>query len=62
MTSDTHSASRQLGVPIEETIGAIADLVKAGCVRSIGLSEVGPETLRRAQTVYPIADLPIESR
>ena len=49
-------------VPIEETIGAIADLVKAGYVRSIGLSEVGPETIRRAHAVYPIADLQIESR
>jgi aryl-alcohol dehydrogenase-like predicted oxidoreductase len=47
-------------VPIEETIGAIADMVKAGHVRFIGLSEVGPETLRRAQTVHPIADLQIE--
>jgi len=35
-------------VPIEDTVGAIADLVKAGYVRSIGLSEVGPETIRRA--------------
>jgi len=47
-------------VPIEDTIGAIADLVKAGCVRSIGLSEVGPETIRRAAKVHPIADLQIE--
>ncbi|MBZ5617429.1 MAG: aldo/keto reductase [Acidobacteriia bacterium] len=47
-------------VPIEETIGAIAGLVKAGYVRSIGLSEVGPETIRRAQAVHPIADLQIE--
>jgi aryl-alcohol dehydrogenase-like predicted oxidoreductase len=47
-------------VPIEETIGAIADLVKAGYVRSIGLSEVGPETIRRAAKVHPIADLQIE--
>jgi aryl-alcohol dehydrogenase-like predicted oxidoreductase len=47
-------------VPIEDTIGAIADLVKAGHVRSIGLSEVGPETIRRAATVHPIADLQIE--
>ncbi len=47
-------------VPIEETIGAIADLVKAGYVRSIGLSEVGAETIRRAHAVYPIADLQIE--
>lgn len=47
-------------VPIEDTIGAIADMVKAGYVRSIGLSEVGPETIRRAAKVHPIADLQIE--
>src|SRR3954466_8317481 len=47
-------------VPIEETIGAIADLVKAGYVRYIGLSEVGVETLRRAAAVHPICDLQIE--
>jgi aryl-alcohol dehydrogenase-like predicted oxidoreductase len=47
-------------VPIEETIGAIADMVKAGYVRWIGLSEVGPETIRRAHAVHPIADLQIE--
>jgi aryl-alcohol dehydrogenase-like predicted oxidoreductase len=47
-------------VPIEDTIGAIADLVKAGYVRAIGLSEVGPETIRRAQAVHPIVDLQIE--
>ncbi|HTM46578.1 MAG TPA: aldo/keto reductase [Polyangiaceae bacterium] len=47
-------------VPIEETIGAIADLVKAGYVRYIGLSEVGAETVRRAHAVHPIADLQIE--
>ncbi|HEX4418421.1 MAG TPA: aldo/keto reductase [Kofleriaceae bacterium] len=47
-------------VPIEDTIGAIADLVKAGYVRSIGLSEVGPETIRRAAKVHPISDLQIE--
>ncbi len=47
-------------VPIEDTIGAIADLVKAGHVRSIGLSEVGPETIRRAAKVHPIVDLQIE--
>ena len=42
-------------VPIEDTIGAIADLVKAGYVRHIGLSEVGVETIRRAHAVHPIA-------
>ncbi len=47
-------------VPIEDTIGAIADLVKQGYVRHIGLSEVGPETLRRASAVHPICDLQIE--
>lgn len=47
-------------VPIEDTIGAIADLVKAGYVRRIGLSEVGPETIRRAAAVHPIVDLQIE--
>ena len=47
-------------VPIEETVGAIADMVKAGYVRYIGLSEVGAETLRRAAAVHPICDLQIE--
>ncbi|WP_030265770.1 aldo/keto reductase [Streptomyces sp. NRRL B-24484] len=47
-------------VPIEETVGAIAELVKAGYVRHIGLSEVGAETLRRAAAVHPISDLQIE--
>ena len=47
-------------MPIEETIGAIAELVKAGYVRAIGLSEVGPDTIRRAQAVHPICDLQIE--
>jgi aryl-alcohol dehydrogenase-like predicted oxidoreductase len=47
-------------VPIEETLGAIAEMVKAGYVRAIGLSEVGPETLRRAHAVHPIVDLQIE--
>jgi aryl-alcohol dehydrogenase-like predicted oxidoreductase len=48
------------GVPIEDTIGAIAEMVKAGYVRYIGLSEVGPETIRRAAAVHPIVDLQIE--
>jgi aryl-alcohol dehydrogenase-like predicted oxidoreductase len=47
-------------VPIEDTVGAVADLVKAGYVRHIGLSEVGVETIRRAQAVHPIVDLQIE--
>jgi len=47
-------------VPIEETVGAIADMIKAGYVRHIGLSEVGADTIRRAAAVHPIADLQIE--
>jgi aryl-alcohol dehydrogenase-like predicted oxidoreductase len=47
-------------VPIEETVGAIAELVQAGWVRHIGLSEVGADTIRRAAAVHPIADLQIE--
>lgn len=47
-------------VPIEETTGAIAELVKAGYVRFIGLSEAGVETIRRAHAVHPICDLQIE--
>jgi aryl-alcohol dehydrogenase-like predicted oxidoreductase len=47
-------------VPIEDTVGAIADLVQAGWVRHIGLSEVGVDTIRRAAAVHPIADLQIE--
>ena len=48
------------GVPIEDTIGAIADMVRAGTVRAIGLSEVGADTIRRAAAVHPICDLQIE--
>ncbi len=47
-------------VPIEDTIGSIADLVKAGYVRFAGLSEVGAETIRKAHSVHPICDLQIE--
>jgi aryl-alcohol dehydrogenase-like predicted oxidoreductase len=47
-------------VPIEDTIGAISELVQAGYVRHIGLSEVGVETIRRAHAVHPICDLQIE--
>ena len=47
-------------VPIEDTIGAISDLVKAGYVRHIGLSEMGADTIRRAAAVHPIVDLQIE--
>jgi aryl-alcohol dehydrogenase-like predicted oxidoreductase len=47
-------------VPIEDTVGAIADLIRAGYVRHAGLSEVGAETIRRAHAVSPICDLQIE--
>lgn len=48
------------GVPFEETIGAIGEMVQAGYVRHVGVSEVGADTLRRANAVHPIADLQIE--
>ena len=47
-------------VPIEDQIGAISDLIKAGYIRHIGLSEVGPDTIRRAAAIHPIVDLQIE--
>jgi aryl-alcohol dehydrogenase-like predicted oxidoreductase len=47
-------------VPIEETVGAIKELIDAGYVRHLGLSEVGAETIRRANAVHPVADLQIE--
>ncbi|MFF5030488.1 aldo/keto reductase [Nocardia salmonicida] len=47
-------------VPIEDTVGAIGELVEAGYVRHIGLSEIGADTLRRAAAVHPITDLQIE--
>ena len=47
-------------VPVEETVGALAELVEAGWIRHIGLSEVGADTLRRAHAVHPISDLQIE--
>ncbi len=47
-------------VPIEDTVGAIAEMIEAGHVRHIGLSEAGAGTLRRAHAVHPIADLQIE--
>jgi aryl-alcohol dehydrogenase-like predicted oxidoreductase len=47
-------------VPIEETVGAIAEMVEKGYVRQIGLSEVGVETIRRARAAHPIAELQIE--
>ena len=53
-------ARRDPNVPIEDTVGAIAELIKAGYVRHVGLSEVGADTLRRAAKVHPICDLQIE--
>ncbi len=47
-------------VPIEETVGAIAELIQQGYVRQVGLSEVGAETVRRAHATHPVADLQIE--
>jgi aryl-alcohol dehydrogenase-like predicted oxidoreductase len=47
-------------VPIEDTVGAMAELVQAGKVRHLGLSEAGPRTIRRASAVYPISALQTE--
>ena len=47
-------------VPIEDTVGAIADLIQAGYVRHVGLSEVGEETIRRAVATHPVVDVQIE--
>ena len=47
-------------VPIEDTVGAIAEMIAAGYVRYLGLSEVGPDTIRRAHAVYPVTALQIE--
>jgi aryl-alcohol dehydrogenase-like predicted oxidoreductase len=47
-------------VPIEETVGAIAEMVRAGYVRHVGLSEAGADTVRRAHATHPVADLQIE--
>ncbi|HET7885507.1 MAG TPA: aldo/keto reductase [Bradyrhizobium sp.] len=47
-------------VPIEDTIGAMAEMMTKGYIKHIGLSEVGSETIRRAHAVHPIADLQIE--
>ena len=58
---DLYQASRvDPNVPIEDTVGAIADMVRAGYVRHIGLSEAGAHTIRRAHAVHPIAALQIE--
>jgi aryl-alcohol dehydrogenase-like predicted oxidoreductase len=51
---------RDPNVPIEETVGAMKELVAAGKIRYLGLSEVGPETLRRANAVHPISALQSE--
>lgn len=53
-------ARLDVDTPIEETIGAIGELVQAGYVRHIGLSEVGAQTIRRAAAAHPICDLQIE--
>jgi pyridoxine 4-dehydrogenase len=58
---DLYQAARvDPAVPVEETVGAIADMVKAGFVRHIGLSEASAQTLRRASKVHPVAALQIE--
>lgn len=58
---DLYQAARvDPAVPIEETVGAIADMIKAGYVRHIGLSEAGVDTIRRAHAVHPISALQIE--
>jgi aryl-alcohol dehydrogenase-like predicted oxidoreductase len=58
---DVHRPARlDPQVPIEDTVGAIAEMVQAGYVRHVGLSEVGPETIRRAHAVHPISDVQIE--
>ncbi|WP_329107931.1 aldo/keto reductase [Micromonospora sp. NBC_01699] len=58
---DTYRLARvDPNVPIEETIGEIAEQVKKGHVRHIGLSEAGADTIRRAHAVHPISDLQIE--
>jgi aryl-alcohol dehydrogenase-like predicted oxidoreductase len=47
-------------VPIEDTVGAVAEMIQAGYVRYLGLSEMGPETIRRANAVHPVSGLQIE--
>ena len=47
-------------VPIEDTVGAVAEMIKAGYVRYLGLSEMGADTIRRAHAVHPVAALQIE--
>ncbi|MFD4506393.1 aldo/keto reductase [Streptomyces sp. NPDC058457] len=58
---DVHRPARlDPGTPIEDTVGAVAELIRAGYVRHIGLSEAGPGTIRRAHAVHPIHDVQIE--
>ena len=58
---DMYQPTRITGeVPIEDTIGALAEMVQAGHIRHIGLSEASPESIRRASAVHPIAALQIE--
>ena len=57
---DIYRAGLDPNVPIEDTVGAIAEMVEAGYVRYVGLSEVGAETLRRAVTVHPVCDVQLE--
>jgi aryl-alcohol dehydrogenase-like predicted oxidoreductase len=58
---DTYRPARlDTKIPIEETVGGIADVIKAGYVRYLGLSEVGVDTIRRASSVHPVSDLQIE--
>lgn len=60
-TIDIYRPSRlDPAVPIEDTVGAVADLIKGGYVRHLGLSEVGVDTIRRASAVHPVVDLQIE--
>lgn len=60
-TIDLYYVHRVDGVtPIEDTVGAMADLVRVGKVRYLGLSEVGPQTVRRAQAIHPIAAVQTE--
>lgn len=49
------------GTPVEETVGAIAEMIEAGHVRHVGLSEVGAETIRRAHAVHPVHDVQIDA-
>ncbi len=60
MSTSTGPRGSIPAVPIEDTVGAIADLIRAGHVRHLGLSEAGADTIRRAHAVHPVADLQIE--